>query len=56
MDERLERRKNINRGYRKLKTWQMAIELYAFLSSTLPPFLPLKEQLACLRITFHFHK
>ena len=32
MDERLERRKNLNRGYRKLRTWQMAIELYAFLS------------------------
>ena len=31
MDERLERRKNVNRGYRKLRTWQMAIELYAFL-------------------------
>lgn len=31
MDNRLERRKNINRGYRKLRTWQMAIELYAFL-------------------------
>ena len=27
----LERRKNVNRGYRKLRTWQMAIELYAFL-------------------------
>ena len=32
MDNRLERRKNVNRGYRKLRTWQMAIELYAFLS------------------------
>lgn len=32
MDERLEHRKNVNRGYRKLRTWQMAIELYAFLS------------------------
>lgn len=32
MDERLERRKNVNRGYRKLRTWQMAIELYTFLS------------------------
>ena len=32
MDKRLERRKNVNRGYRKLRTWQMAIELYAFLS------------------------
>ena len=31
MDERLERRKTVNRGYRKLRTWQMAIELYAFL-------------------------
>ena len=31
MDKRLERRKNVNRGYRKLRTWQMAIELYAFL-------------------------
>ena len=31
MDEKLERRKNINRGYRKLRTWQMAIDLYAFL-------------------------
>ena len=31
MDQRLERRKNVNRGYRKLRTWQMAIELYAFL-------------------------
>ena len=27
MDKRLERRKNVNRGYRKLRTWQMAIEL-----------------------------
>ena len=32
MDERSERRKNINRGYRKLRTRQMAIELYTFLS------------------------
>lgn len=32
MDNRLARRKNVNRGYRKLRTWQMAIELYAFLS------------------------
>ena len=31
MGQRLERRKNVNRGYRKLRTWQMAIELYAFL-------------------------
>ena len=31
MDKRLERRKNVNRGYRKLRNWQMAIELYAFL-------------------------
>ena len=31
MDEKLERRKNVNRGYRKLRTWQMAIDLYAFL-------------------------
>ena len=31
MDKRLELRKNVNRGYRKLRTWQMAIELYAFL-------------------------
>ena len=31
MDSRLERRKNVNRGYRKLRTWQMAIDLYAFL-------------------------
>ena len=31
MDQRLERRKNVNRGYRKLRTWQMAIELYGFL-------------------------
>ena len=31
MDERLERRRNVNRGYRKLRTWQMAIDLYAFL-------------------------
>jgi len=28
---RLERRKNVNRGYRKLGTWQKAIDLYAFL-------------------------
>ena len=27
MEKRLERRKNVNRGYRKLRTWQMAIEL-----------------------------
>lgn len=32
MDKRLERRKNVNRGYRKLRTWQMAIELYLLLS------------------------
>lgn len=31
INERLERRKNINRGYRQLRTWQMAIELYEYL-------------------------
>ena len=31
MDERLERRRNVNRGYRKLRTWQMAIDLYVLL-------------------------
>ena len=31
MDEKLERRKNVNRGFRKLRTWQMVIDLYAFL-------------------------
>ena len=31
MDKRLERRKNVNRGYRKLRTWQMAIDLYVCL-------------------------
>ncbi len=30
-DEKLNRRRNVNRGYRKLRTWQMAIDLYAFL-------------------------
>ena len=31
MDRRLEVRKNVNRGYRKLRTWRMGIDLYAFL-------------------------
>ena len=31
MNECLERRKNINHGYRKLRTWQTAIELCVFL-------------------------
>ena len=31
MDERLERRRSVNRGYRKLSTWQIAIDLYVFL-------------------------
>lgn len=31
MGRRLEVRKNVNRGYRKLRTWRMGIDLYAFL-------------------------
>ena len=31
VNRRLEVRKNLNRGYRKLRTWKMGIELYAFL-------------------------
>ena len=30
MDEILERNKNLNRGFRKLRVWREAIELYAF--------------------------
>ncbi len=30
MDELLERNKNLNRGFRKLRVWREAIELYAF--------------------------
>lgn len=30
-DESLHRRRNVNRGYHKLGTWQMAVDLYAFL-------------------------
>ncbi|MDE0301278.1 MAG: hypothetical protein OXN17_21830 [Candidatus Poribacteria bacterium] len=30
-DERQNRRRNVNRSYRKLRTWQMAVDLYAFL-------------------------
>ncbi len=29
-DELLERNKNLNRGFRKLKVWREAVELYAF--------------------------
>ncbi len=29
-DEVLERNKNLNRGFRKLRVWSEAIELYAF--------------------------
>jgi four helix bundle protein len=32
MDELLEMRKNINRGYRKLRAWRKAVELYALVS------------------------
>lgn len=31
VNKRLEVRKNLNRGYRKLRTWGMGIELYALL-------------------------
>ena len=31
MDRRLEVRRNVNRGYRKLRTWKMGIDLYACL-------------------------
>ena len=31
IDRRLEVRKNVNRGYRKLRTWRMRIDLYALL-------------------------
>ena len=30
VDEALERNKNLNRGFRKLKVWREAVELYAF--------------------------
>ena len=30
-NKRLEVRKNVNRGYRKLPTWKMGIDLYALL-------------------------
>jgi len=29
-DEVLERNKNLNRGFRKLRVWREAVELYAF--------------------------
>jgi hypothetical protein len=31
IDPKLERRKNKNRGYRKLRAWRQAIELYALI-------------------------
>ena len=31
IDSKLERRKNKNRGYRKLRAWQKAVELYALI-------------------------
>ena len=30
MDELLERNKNLNRGFRKLRVWREAIDLYVF--------------------------
>jgi len=35
MDELLERNKNLNRGFRKLKVWQEAIDLYVFVKERL---------------------
>jgi four helix bundle protein len=34
-DEVLERNKNLNRGFRKLKAWREAIELYVFVKEVL---------------------
>jgi hypothetical protein len=34
-DEVLERNKNLNRGFRKLRVWQEAIELYVFVKEAL---------------------
>jgi len=31
IDPKLERKKNKNRGYRKLRAWQKAVELYALI-------------------------
>jgi len=35
MDELLERNKNLNRGFRKLRVWQEAIDLYVFVKERL---------------------
>jgi hypothetical protein len=34
-DEILERNKNLNRGFRKLRVWREAIELYVFVKEAL---------------------
>jgi hypothetical protein len=34
-DEVLERNKNLNRGFRKLRVWQDAIDLYVFVKEAL---------------------
>ena len=35
VDEALERNKNLNRGFRKLRAWREAIELYVFVKEVL---------------------
>jgi hypothetical protein len=35
MDEVLERNKNLNRGFRKLRVWREAIDLYVFIKEAL---------------------